>query len=197
MCLLLLWRRARYGYAFRRIILTQGKFTIVDQDDFNELNKHKWHLSAGNSQNYYAARTVRKNNTQFRCIMHRQIIKAPDGLFVDHINRNGLDNRKANLRIVTAQQNSWNSRMGTSRAKSKYKGVVWDGKKQKWRARIYINNKSQNLGYFEDEKTAAKAYDRAAEKYRGEYAFLNFAEDKGHKVQKLLLAPCTAGGSCG
>ena len=106
--------------------------------------------------------------------MHRVVAGAPEGLFVDHINHNGLDNRRANLRIVTAKQNSWNTRLGWKQGKSKYKGVGWDENAQKWRASIYIHNKLKHLGRFESEKEAAEAYDAAAKECRGEYAYLNF-----------------------
>ena len=108
--------------------------------------------------------------------MHRAVIDAPEGLFVDHINHNGLDNRKRNLRIVTTQQNIWNTRGRDNNISSKYKGVSWHKNKQKWEARIRIDNKPKYLGYFDDEKEAAEAYDRTAKKHRGEYAFLNFGD---------------------
>ncbi|NIA17326.1 MAG: hypothetical protein GWO86_03155 [Planctomycetes bacterium] len=173
---ILLYRRLRYGCAFRRIRLTRGKSTIVDQDDFEKLKQYKWHVHPvqDNGQNQYAIRTVQRGNKRCRCAMHRVISQAPEGLFVDHINHNGLDNRRTNLRIVTAQQNSWNTRRGRGLGKSKYKGVTWDKDSQKWRASICIEKKPKYLGCFEDEKEAAMAYDRAAKKHRGEYAFLNF-----------------------
>ena len=183
---ILLWRRLRYGYAFRRIRLTRGKFTIVDQDDFEKLKEYKWHITDSRSRCRYAVRTVRKGGKRRRCAMHRVISQAPEGLFVDHINRNGLDNRRGNLRIVTAQQNSWNTRLGRGQGKSKYKGVGWDNDKQKWRATIYIDNKLKHLGRFEDEKEAAATYDRTAKKYRGEYAFLNFGGGKTRRKAKSV-----------
>ena len=113
--------------------------------------------------------------------MHREIMDAPAGLYVDHINRNGLDNRRPNLRIVTPQQNSWNTRLGIGRGRSKYKGVSQDKDVRKWRASICIDKKLKHLGYFTDEKQAAEAYDKAAKKHRGEYAFLNFDKSKKRK----------------
>ena len=106
--------------------------------------------------------------------MHREIMNAPEGLVVDHINRNGLDNRKVNLRLATAMQNVWNSKRNVNTDSSKYKGVSWDKNKHKWRASIGIDRKTKHLGYFEDEKMAAKAYDKAAKEHRGEFAVLNF-----------------------
>jgi len=83
-----------------------------------------------------------------------------------------------NLRIVTAKQNSWNTRLGRGQGESEYKGVHRDKNKGKWRASIYIDNKSRHLGWFENEREAATAYDTAAKKHRGEYAFLNFPSVK-------------------
>lgn len=103
---------------------------------------------------------------------------APTGLVVDHINHNGLDNRRRNLRIVTAKQNSWNMRSAKGRGTSNYKGVGWVKNKRKWRASISIDNKPKHLGYFEDEKKAAAAYDKAAKEHRGEFAVLNFAKKR-------------------
>ena len=171
----LLYRRLRYGYAFKRIPLTRGKFAIVDLDDFDNLNQYKWHLHK-DRWNQYAGRMGRKGNKPCKYPMHRVITDAPDGFFVDHINHNGLDNRKANLRIATPQQNAWNKRRSKTRKSSKYKGVCWHKNRQIWEVCIRIDNKQKFLGSFDDEKEAAMAYDRAAKKHRGEYAFLNFTD---------------------
>jgi len=103
-------------------------------------------------------------------------MNAPKDVLVDHINHNGLDNRKANLRFATPQQNTWNRRCLSRCKGTKYIGVSWDKQSRKWRVRILVDGKSRFLGYFEDEKEAAKAFDRAAKEHRGEFAFLNFPQ---------------------
>lgn len=173
---LLLYRRLRYGYAFRKILLNRGRFAIVDQDDFEKFKEYKWHLLRVHSRSQYAGRMVKRGNKRCRETMHRVVTNAPDGLYVDHINHNGLDNRKENLRIVTPEQNAWNTRGQDNNISSQYKGVSWNKKRRKWVVSIRIDRKSKHIGFFEDEKEAAAAYDKAAKKHRGEYAFLNFGD---------------------
>ncbi|MHC4440631.1 MAG: HNH endonuclease, partial [Planctomycetota bacterium] len=119
MALALLYRRARYGYTFRRIPLTQGKYAIVDTDDFERLNKYKWY-AVKDSKNFYAYRNKRVGKKYISLGMHRQILHPPGNLFVDHINHNGLDNRKANLRLATCAQNTYNRRQFRKDKTSKY-----------------------------------------------------------------------------
>jgi hypothetical protein len=108
--------------------------------------------------------------------MHREILNPPGHLMVDHINHNGLDNRKANLRLATCAQNSYNRRQGRKNKSSKYTGVSWKQWTKKWAAIICYKKKNIIVGYFENEIQAAKAYDKAAKKYHGEFASLNFME---------------------
>ncbi len=107
--------------------------------------------------------------------MHRFIMKPAEGLVVDHIDGNGLNNTRANLRICTYQQNICN-RKGWGKD-SKYKGVCWDIYNKKWRAQINFNRECRYLGVFEDEIEAAKEYDKHAKKLFGEFAYLNFPDD--------------------
>jgi len=100
---------------------------------------------------------------------------APGHLVVDHIDRNGLNNRRSNLRLCSAAQNACNS--GSARgSSSKYKGVCWNKREGKWVASIRFKNKLHLMGYFTDEIAAAKAYDKSASEFFGEFAYLNFPQ---------------------
>ena len=172
---LLIYRRLRCGYPYRRIPLSQGKFAIVDPDDYYRLNIHKWFVSKV-GHTYYARRHIRTNGglKKTTVCMHRAIMNAPDHLLVDHINHNGLDNRKVNLRLATKAQNSRNTRKTTKKTRSRYKGIYYHKQNKCWYARITANGITFPIGSFKDEIAAAKAYDRAAKKYHGKFAGLNF-----------------------
>ena len=173
--ILLFYRRARYGYSFRRIHLTQGQFAIVDNADFDELVRYKW-FAKKIGRTFYAERNERIHGGVQRkqtVCMHRQVLGMPAGKVVDHINHNGLDNRRANLRIVTRAQNSWHNRKYRGDFTSQYKGVSWENGRGRWRAKIAYNRRNVFIGYFDDEVSAARAYDAKAKELFGEYAILN------------------------
>lgn len=148
----------------RAIPLTKGKFAIVDAADYEWLMQWRWH-----SCHRYAGRG---ENIDGVFLMHREILGAPDGMSVDHIDGNGLNNTRANLRLATQSQNLCNRA-----AKSGYKGVDFQKRNGKWRARIKLNRKEIHIGEFTDAESAARAYDEAAKKYHGEFAWLNFPEE--------------------
>ena len=152
----------------RFIPLTQGKFAIVDADDYERLAKYKWCASQSGNRIYAVQR--RQNKT---INMQRQIMNAPEGLLVDHIDGNGLNNRKSNLHLYTAQENACNRRPRRN-SSLKYKGVSWYKRDKKWQVQIYYNARTIHLGRFDDEVEAALAYDRKAAELFGEFAYLNF-----------------------
>jgi len=170
----LLYRLLRYGYSFRLIRLGRGAYTKVDPEDYEWLNKYDWNLLKSQS-NRYAVRIADKKLIFIH--MHREIMKPPKGMVVDHISRDGLDNRRANLRLATRKQNRYNSRPRLRRGTSKYKGVSWDKSKGKWRAILGFDCKTKYVGSFDNEIEAAKARDAAAKKYHGQFAWLNFPND--------------------
>lgn len=176
--MVLLYRRVRYGYAFRRIPLTQGRFSIVDPGDYERLSRYKWRLCKTKGKNVlYAERSARRADGRYsRMLMHRELLRPPDGYVIDHINGSGLDNRRANLRLATVAQNAWNS--GKRNPRSGYKGVWLAKDKGLWRAAIVCHGKREHLGYFRDKREAAKAYDRAAREYHGAFAVLNFPNSR-------------------
>lgn len=149
----------------RRIPLTQGKFSIVDDEDFEEMSKFKWCLSGDKR---YAAGWVGGRMTY----MHRVLTGNDKTKKTDHINRNGLDNRRSNLRLVTNSQNSMNRNSGSNNT-SGYKGVTWDKTHNKWKAYIRIDGRQKNLGFFSNKSDSVLAYDKAAKKYFGEFAKTN------------------------
>ena len=107
-------------------------------------------------------------------------------LVVDHINRNSLDNRRANLRLATHDENARNRVKINKKCSSIYKGVCWNKHHKKWQGQIQVQRKSMHLGYFDDELDAARAYDAAAEKYHGEFACLNFPPPDKRGLRGLI-----------
>ena len=157
----------------KAIPLTRGFMALVDDEDYERLAQYKWRICPHKNATY-AMRTARMADGRERTVqMHREIMEAQPGSDVDHVNRNGLDNRRANLRVCSRCQNLRN-RIGRRSRDSKYKGVYQVGKR--WRARIAQGGKQYHLGHFDTQEEAAKAYDAAARHHFGEYARLNFPE---------------------
>ncbi len=163
----------------RTIQLTQGQVALVDDEDFEELSRFKWFAQWDReSRTYYARRQVRHEDGRQRAIsMHRAVTGADPHQKVDHINHNGLDNRRGNLRTCTSSQNLRNMRKRGG-CSSRYKGVYYADDTGRWRAYITEPRASgigrrRHLGYFNSEQDAAGAYDRAARELFGEFALLN------------------------
>lgn len=153
---------------YKKLKLPGDQVCLVDTEDFELVSKYKWTLL--NSNGFYA-RTGTSGNS---LLMHRLILKAPKNMIVDHVNHNGLDNRKKNLRICSHIENCRNQK---KRADSTYnfKGIqrTKNKKKEVWFSRIKHNGKEIYLGVFNSEIKAARAYNKAAKKYHGRFAYLN------------------------
>jgi len=155
----------------KEIQLTQGKVAIVDDEDFNFINQ--WHWNARQINGHWYAKRGEAGKTIF---MHRIIMNAPKGLEVDHIDGDGLNNLRENLRVCTHAENLRNQRLPRHN-KSGYKGVLpyINGKV---RALIQLNGEKIFLGIFDNAEEAAHAYDAKAIELYGEFARLNFPNEK-------------------
>jgi hypothetical protein len=173
---LLAYRRLRFGYSFRRIYLGDSVWTIVEPQDYYHLCNFKWTLN-GNGIKFYAVRYARVGPGKTKTIrLHREIMDPPEGLLVDHRNNDGLDNRRANLRLATHSQNQCNKSKRKSKTSSRFVGLSRNKSRCAWDVRLKHLGKNLWIGRFTDEIEAAKAYDKAALKYHGEFARLNFPE---------------------
>lgn len=158
----------------REIALTQGKFAIVDDEDYEEISLFKWH-AALRWRTWYAERATPKSEGLARTTsIHRQLLN-PGSSFIDHINGNGLDNRRENLRLCDSRTNTYN-RQKHMNCSSLFKGVYLHKASGMWRAQIKLNGIRRSLGAFKLEIEAALAYDKAARDSFGEFAKLNFEE---------------------
>lgn len=149
----------------KEIKLTKNYVAIVDDEDYEYLNQWKWYVYIDKIYRY-AIRTDYK--TRKRIKMHRVILNAPSNLFVDHIDHDGLNNQRNNIRLCTNTQNQWNMRG----RRNGLKGVSVE--KYCFRAAIKYQNKTIHLGSFKTEIEAAKAYDKKAKELFGEFSLLNF-----------------------
>jgi hypothetical protein len=152
-----------------RIPLTRGRFAIVDDVDAAQA-AHKWFAINVSDDHWYAAR---HEDDQY-ILLHRAILKT-DAPRIDHINGNGLDCRRSNMRPSTPSQNGANAKRSKAN-KSGFKGVAWDSTRGKWFASIRVDRRTIALGRFDDIIVAALAYDSAARQHFGPFARTNFTE---------------------
>lgn len=154
----------------KEIPLSQGKVSLVDDDDYEWLNQWKWTYKTG-----YAYRNKYSRNKTEHIYMHSVILKPTNGLMIDHKDRNGLNNQRANLRLCTPSQNCINKKKQCNN-KSGFRGVSRYTPEGKWVAQIAVNGRHTRIGFYSTKEAAAVAYDLAAIKYHGEFAVVNFPE---------------------
>ena len=162
---------------------SEGKFLLVDDEDFKKVNQYKWHCT---NKGYVVRlaivgyKDLSKPKYDWNCItktilVHRFIMDAPNNKEVDHWDNNKLNNQKYNLRICTSQQNKFNSRKHKNN-KSGIKGVYLKGdgthKTKPWEAKIHVDGKDIHLGYYMTKEEAGMARKEAEKKYHGEFAKL-------------------------
>ena len=159
----------------KQIPLTKGKFSIVDDADFEWLSQWKWHYGtngyAVRTENYYDLDGTRKCR---KIGMHRHILGINGDLCGDHKDGNTLNNQRYNLRVATSSQNQMN-RIFPRSSSSQYKGVSWSKAREKWKVSIVKLGKRKHLGYFNSEQDAALVYNFAAHNNFGEFAAFNVA----------------------
>lgn len=151
--------------------LSRCLFAIIDSLDAADVGGHRWYAQTSSTHSLvYAARVERRpDGKRVTVAMHRQLMGPLDARFVDHINGNGLDNRRVNLRMATNAQNQWNRKTSRSNPLG-LKGVSWERRTCKWRARIGANGVNIMIGTFDTPEAAHEAYCEAARRLHGEFA---------------------------
>ena len=172
--------RGKIMKEYRKNIGTNSKWgpqeLIIDEEDKWILDEYSWCLWT--TDNYHTFYVVSRYSMKEKRLikgkrLHRLIMNPPDNMVIDHINGNGLDNRKSNLRITTQAKNNRNARKRKNAITSEYKGVHYDKRSNKWIAQIQINKKKIHLGYHLTELEAAEAYNQGCIKFHGNYGILN------------------------
>lgn len=169
----------------QEITLTTGMVTIVDDEDYPYLSQFKWFKHREN-RHVYVEKSIIVDGIWKSLKMHREIMNAPPGVMVDHIDGNSLNNTRANLRLCTLTENSWNQGLST-RNTSSFKGVSqMKGRRKCWCTSITVNGKRVWLGAFYSKEDAARAYNRAAIELYGPFARLNKVRDAAGLTDNVL-----------
>lgn len=154
----------------KKIPLSQGKYALVDDADYELVSQYKWYYANGYAQRSEYMGGGRKNHKVKVQQMHRLILQDQNPEMIDHKNRDALDNRRSNLRVCCRTQNRRNA--GPHRnSKTGVKGVIIEG--SKYTATIYLNGKNKRLGSYETLEQATEVYNNAARRYFGEFAYIN------------------------
>lgn len=151
------------------ISVGRSHVALIDVTDYDIVGRYRWHAHR-DGRNIYARRRELCDGRMRYQFMHDLILGVAG---VDHIDHDGLNNQRANLRLADHAQNQYNRRAALG-STSTYKGVSWRRDKRKWQAQIMVARRTQHLGYFGDEAQAAHVYDTAAREFFGEYAGVNF-----------------------
>lgn len=158
------------------IPLSKGKSAVIDAADWPIVSGHRWRLLLTQRGACYAQTVINVNGERRNLFLHRLLMNPPDGLEVDHKDRNGLNCRRENMRLATRAQNCWNRRRPRD-GSNPYRGVYQLKTQKQWNARICVQGRKIYLGYFESAEEAARAYDSAAREHHGEFATLNFPDE--------------------
>ncbi len=148
----------------KKIELTKGYFALVDDEDYRKIINMGFWYAIVNNKNVYACVKKKENNTRIVYFMHRVVMNAPEWMEVDHINHNGCDNRKENLRLCTHRDNTKNLVLGSNNT-SGVRGVSYSKTAKKWQSTIKVQSKRIHLGWFSVFEEAVNARKDAEKKY--------------------------------